>query len=123
MALKQAQHNHIFAVNNHDCVCISGLSSKHSISTDPEVGGLLLSDSELESRRPDGFKFMTAPLLRGEGNWPSVSLYGTLEQRILHTVDALLARVPFWLKVAPCPLPLLYCSQCPSCIDCVDSVC
>ena len=85
------------------CECwlaaISGHSSKHSISTDPETSGTLLSNSELEARRPDGFKFITAPLLRGEGNWPSVSLYGTLEQRILHTVDALLARIPFWLKV------------------------
>ena len=85
---------------------VTGHATKHSISTDPEAGGILLSSSELESRRPDGFKFMTAPLLRGEGNWPSVSLYGTLEQRILHTVDALLARIPFWLKVCPLPTAL-----------------
>ena len=60
-----------------------------------------MSSAELEARRPDGFKFIIAPLLRGEGNWPSVSLYGSLEQRIHFTVDALLARIPFWLKVPP----------------------
>lgn len=77
----------------------AGHSSKHTISTDQEAGELL-SSSELEARRPDGFKFIVAPVLRGEGNWPGISLYATMEQRIHYTVDALLARIPFWLKVS-----------------------
>lgn len=85
----------------------SGHPSKHTISTNPEEGGQLLSSSELEARRPDGFKFITAPVLRGEGNWPSISLYATLEQRIHITVDALLGRIPFWLKVASSDCPCL----------------
>ncbi len=80
-------------------LCAAGHATKHTISTDPEQAGELLSNSELEARRPDGFKFIIAPVLRGEGNWPTVSLYGTMEQRIHFTVDALLARIPFWLKV------------------------
>ena len=83
---------------------LSGHASKHTISSSPEEPGELLSNSELEARRPDGFKFIIAPVLRGEGNWPSVSLYGTTEQRIHFTVDALLARIPFWLKVCDCCL-------------------
>lgn len=79
---------------------LAGHSSKHTISTNSEEAGELLSSSELEARRPDGFKFITAPVLRGEGNWPSISLYAPMEQRIHITVDALLARIPFWLKVA-----------------------
>ena len=77
----------------------AGHPSKHTISTSSEKAGELLSSSELEARRPDGFKFITAPVLRGEGNWPSISLYAPMEQRIHVTVDALLARIPFWLKV------------------------
>ena len=80
-------------------IMLVGHPSKHTISTSSEKAGELLSSSELESRRPDGFKFITAPVLRGEGNWPSVSLYAPLEQRVHVTVDALLARIPFWLKV------------------------
>ena len=78
---------------------LTGHPSKHTISTDPEEAGEVLSSSELEARRPDGFKFIVAPVLRGEGNWPGISLYATMEQRIHYTVDALLARIPFWLKV------------------------
>lgn len=82
------------------CLCVLvGHSSKHTISTKPEEAGDLLSSSELEARRPDGFKFITAPVLRGEGNWPGISLYASMEQRIQYTVDALLARIPFWVKV------------------------
>lgn len=79
---------------------LAGHPSKHTISTNSEEAGELLSSSELDARRPDGFKFITAPVLRGEGNWPSISLYAPMEQRIHITVDALLARIPFWLKVA-----------------------
>lgn len=78
---------------------LAGHPTKHTISSNPEEPGELLSSSELEARRPDGFKFIIAPVLRGEGNWPSISLYGTMEQRIHFTVDALLARIPFWFKV------------------------
>ena len=81
-----------------------GHPTKHTISSDPEAAGELLGSTELEARRPDGFKFIIAPLLRGEGNWPSVSLYASLEQRIHFTMDALLARIPFWLKVPLCTL-------------------
>lgn len=77
-----------------------------SISTDPGEEGQLLSSSELEGRRPDGFKFIVAPVLRGEGNWPSVSMYGTMEQRMQHTLEVLLARLPFWLQVHPPPVLL-----------------
>ncbi|DBB03841.1 TPA: hypothetical protein ACH3X1_012936 [Trebouxia sp. C0004] len=75
-----------------------GHPTKHTVSSKPEEAGELLSSSELEARRPDGFKFIIAPVLRGEGNWPSISLYGTMEQRLHFTVDALLARIPFWFK-------------------------
>ncbi len=68
---------------------LAGHPTKHTISSKPEEPGELLSSSELEARRPDGFKFIIAPVLRGEGNWPSISLYGTMEQRIHFTVDAL----------------------------------
>jgi len=78
---------------------LAGHPTKHTISSNPEEAGELLSSSELEARRPDGFKFIIAPVLRGEGNWPTISLYGTMEQRIHFTVDALLARIPFWFKV------------------------
>lgn len=70
-----------------------------TLSSDPEEEGELLSSSELEARRPDGFKFVVAPVLRGEGNWPSVSMYGTMEQRMQHTLEVLMARLPFWLQV------------------------
>ena len=42
---------------------------------------------------------ITAPLLRGEGNWEKLSLHAPAEGRTLSCCDALLGFIPFWLKV------------------------
>ena len=63
--------------------------------------GPVVADEELRARRPDGLRGLAAPLLRGEGNWPSLGLYTSLEARILQGVESLLASVPFWAKVTP----------------------
>ena len=100
LQLRRSTPCHLHCMTNCYAIMLAGHPSKHAISTNSEAAGELLSISELEARRPDGFKFITAPVLRGEGNWPSISLYAPMEQRIHVTVDALLARIPFWLKVS-----------------------
>lgn len=42
---------------------------------------------------------ITAPLLRGEGNWEKLSLHAPVEGRALSCCDALMGHIPFWLKV------------------------
>lgn len=46
--------------------------------------------------RPDGFRGITAPLLRGEGNWPGVALYASAQHRAQVAAEALLSTLPFW---------------------------
>ncbi|KAK9833054.1 hypothetical protein WJX74_005940 [Apatococcus lobatus] len=60
--------------------------------------GPVVSDEELQARRPDGLRGLAAPLLRGDGNWPSLGLYTSPEARILQGVESLLASVPFWAQ-------------------------
>lgn len=66
----------------------------------PEAAGPVVADEELRVRRPDGLRGLAAPLLRGDGNWPSLGLYTSLESRILQGVEGLLASVPFWAQVS-----------------------
>ena len=42
---------------------------------------------------------VNAPLLKGEGNWEKIGLHAGPEARALSCCDALLAHIPFWLKV------------------------
>lgn len=46
--------------------------------------------------RPDGFRNLVAPQLRGEGNWAGVALYGSAEHRTQVAAEALLSTLPFW---------------------------
>lgn len=64
------------------------------------AAGPVVADEELRVRRPDGLRGLAAPLLRGDGNWPSLGLYTSLEARILQGVEGLLASVPFWAQVS-----------------------
>ena len=68
--------------------------------------GPVVENSELRIRRPDGLRGLAAPLLRGDGNWPSLGLYTSPEARILQGVEGLLACVPFWAQVRAARYPL-----------------
>ena len=53
---------------------------------------------ELVGLRPDGYRGLVAPLLRGEWEGPRVGLHLPPEARLLQALDALLAAIPFWFR-------------------------
>lgn len=63
----------------------------------------MIKSEDLEARRSDGYRTLTNPQLRGEGNWPKVTLYALMEARIFFSTDAMLTNIPFWFKVTPVP--------------------
>ncbi len=51
--------------------------------------------------RPDGFRELLAPQLRGEGNWAGVALGSAAEARAQAAAEALLGTLPFWHAAGP----------------------
>jgi hypothetical protein len=69
---------------------------RKALESAPRLG---LAPAELGAHRWDGFRGLLAPRLRGEGNWPRLTLASAPEARMVACLDALLGRLPFWLEV------------------------
>ncbi|KAK9821217.1 hypothetical protein WJX81_001314 [Elliptochloris bilobata] len=62
--------------------------------------GPVAKQLDLELARPDGFRGIFAPQLRGEGNWAGVAQYGSAQSRVQVAAEALLGTLPFWYQGA-----------------------
>ena len=73
-----------------------------SLNNEDRAMPKVLAGKELMALRPDGYRGVALPLLRGEWNWPRRNDSGPppVEMRVPLAIDDVLSAIPYWFKGA-----------------------